>query len=105
MKEYSYKQIKRFDKSGIVFKDGFTIDFNECRVNWANSREISYIDTVCIADRCFSVNKPYFLFYTNERVKIIFMKSIFPWDTRFKKKFLDIQIGLNRFGYSSYDCS
>lgn len=105
MKEYSYKYIKRFDESGIELKDGVVINFNECRLNWANSRKISYLDTVCVADRYFSTNKSYFVFYTNERVKIVFAKSIFLWNTKYRKKFLDIQIGLNRYGYSSYDCS
>ena len=105
MKEYSYKRIKTIDKFMIVFKDGFIINFKECRMNWANSQNMNHKDSVCVADRFSSSNPPYFLFYTNERVKIIFEKSIFPWNTKYRKRFLDIQIGLNRYGYSSYDCS
>ena len=105
MKEYNYKSIKRFDKFGIKFKDGYIINFNECRMNWAESRKINYTDSFCVADRFFSADNSYFIFYTNERVKIIFIKSIFPWNTKYKKIFLEIQFGLNRYGYSSYDCS
>lgn len=105
MQEYSYKYIKRFDKNGIELKDGTIINFNECRLNWANSRKIDYLDTVCVADRYSFANRLYFVFYTKERVKIVFVKPIFPWNTNYRKRFLDIQIGLNRYGYSSYDCS
>ena len=105
MKEYNYKSIKRFDKSGIELKDGYIIKFDECRMNWANSRKISYVDSVCVADRFFSNGNSYFIFYTNERIKIVFMKSIFPWDTKYRKRFLEIQMVLNHYGYSSYDCS
>ena len=105
MKVYSYKNIIRFDKTGIEFKDGYIINLDECRINWASSREISYLDSTCVAERCLSGKKTYFLFYTNERVKILFVKSIFPWSNKNKKKFYDIQIGLNRYGYSSFDCT
>lgn len=105
MKEYNYKSIKRFNKFGIEFKDGNIINFDECRMNWANSRKINYADSVCVADRFFSTSISYFIFYTSEKIKIVFMKSIFPWNTKYRKKFLEIQIGLNRYGYSSYDCS
>lgn len=105
MKEYNYKSIKKFNKLGIEFKDGCIINFNECRENWADSRKINNTDTVCVADRFFSINYSYFIFYTNERIKIVFTKSIFPWDNKHRKKFLEIQIGLNRYGYSSFDCS
>lgn len=105
MKEYSYKNIKRFDEFGIEFNDGFILNFIECRKNWANSRKINYDDTVCVADRYHSSKKSFFIFYSNERVKVVFKKSFFPLDNKYRKRFLYIQIGLNRYGYSSYDCT
>ena len=105
MIEYNYKQIQRFDKYGIIFYDGIKIIFDECRINWAKSRGIKPEDTFCVADRNRIAEIPYFTFYTNERIKVLFKRSIFPWDTKDKKAFLNIQMGLNRFGYSSYDLS
>ena len=105
MKEYNFKQIKSLNKSGIQFEDGQIIIFEECRVNWANSRAVNYEDSYCVADRNISENIPYFLFYTNEKIKVLFPKSIFPWISKHEKMFLKLQMGLNRIGYSSYDCS
>ena len=35
MKEYSYKDIQEITKTGILFKDGFELSFEECRNEWA----------------------------------------------------------------------
>ena len=105
MIEYNYKQIQHFDKYGIIFYDGIKIIFDECQMNWAKSRGIDPEDSFCVADRNMIAEIPYFTFYTNERIKILFKRSVFPWDTKYKKAFLNIQMGLNRFGYSSYDLS
>ncbi|SEF96766.1 hypothetical protein SAMN04487934_105180 [Eubacterium ruminantium] len=29
-------------------KCGYIIDYNECRLNWANSRRICYLDSACV---------------------------------------------------------
>ena len=105
MNEYNCKQIVCFDKNGITFSDGTVIRFDECRANWANSKGISIEDTTCVAERDISGKKPYFLFYTDNRIRIVFKKGFFPWSKEYKKEFTDIQMGLIRFGYSSYDCS
>ncbi len=105
MLEYDYKQIKKFNEDGIVFEDGTRIKFVECRENWAKSRGVEYEDTLCVADRNISAEIPYFVFYSKKKIKILFKKSVLPWSNLCKKNFLKIQIGLNRFGYSSYDCS
>lgn len=85
--------------------DGYNINFNECRTNWVNSRKINCSDTVCVADRFLSDDEAYFLFYTNDRVKIVFKKAFFIWKSKRRKKFMEIQMRLNNFGYSSFDCS
>ncbi len=88
MIEYNYTQIQRFDKTGIQLDDGTIINFEECRANWAKSRGVNLEDTFCVADRGFFEKTPYFTFYTNTRVKIIFKRSFFPWNTHYKKRFL-----------------
>lgn len=105
MKEYNYKQIQHFDKNGIVFEDGTRIMYDECRKNWAETKGVKFEDTSCVAERNITAYVPYFLFYTNERIKVIFKKSILPWNTQYKKKFMNVQIKLNHLGYSTYDCS
>lgn len=105
MIEYNWKQIARLDKNGIAFSDETVILFDECRANWAKSRGIRIEDTSCVAERDITGTPPYFLFYTNNRIKVVFKKSFFSWSKEYKKKFTDIQMGLIRFGYSSYDCS
>ena len=68
-------------------------------------RKINCSDTVCVADRFLSDDEAYFLFYTNDRVKIVFKKAFFIWKSKRRKKFMEIQMRLNNFGYSSFDCS
>lgn len=105
MLEYNNKQICLIDKNGIKLSDGTTIIFDECRRNWASSRGIRYEETFCVAERNISGRIPYFMFYTNIEIKIVFKKSIFPWNKKYKRDFMNLQMALNRMGYSSYDCS
>ena len=105
MIEYSFNQIKLIDENGITFKDGTRLIFEECRHNWALYKGLSVDDTKCVAERDITAPKPYFLFYSNDRIKVIFNNTFFLRKYRNKKQFLDLQIRLNRLGYSSYDIS
>lgn len=101
MVEYSYSKIKIINDEGITFNDGTKILFEECRCNWAKEKELD--DTHCVAERNMSASKPYFIFYSNKKVKIIFDSVFFLCKN--KKNFMNLQIKLNRLGYSSYDLS
>ena len=101
MVEYSYSKIKIINDEGITFKDGTKIIFEECRRNWAKVKELDINDTHCVAERKMSASKPYFIFYSNKKVKIVFDNVFFL----LKKNFMNLQIKLNRLGYSSFDLS
>ncbi|MCR5737314.1 MAG: hypothetical protein K6G64_06670 [Eubacterium sp.] len=105
MKTYSYKQITSINKRGINFVDGSTFLFEECKKNWAASRNMNLEDNICVAERDASAKIPYFLFYADEKVKIQYKKSFFSWNDKSKRKFASMQIKLNRLGYSSFDLS
>ncbi len=107
MKEYNYLDIVKFDKTGILFSDGRHIDFEECRKQWAKEHAISEDETVCVGFRCSVVERDniYFMFYSEDKVKLYFnFKGIFKRKKKFDK-FFELQILLNRYGYSSYDMS
>ena len=105
MKEYNYYEIVRCNKNEIVFCDGFRIDFVECRNNWARYHNLSSSDTVCIAERYSKDNELYFVFFTNEKVKLNFKTNRILFRKKNKKEFVKMQIMINRYGYSSYDMS
>lgn len=105
MRIYSFRQIRMMNESGIVFKDGYTVYFGECRENWAKEKGIRLEDTLCIAERNIMDKNPYFTFYSNEKTKIIFLDSIVFFKVKKKKEFRNMQIKINRLGYSSYDNS
>ena len=102
MKTYSYKNIKHITKSGIAFVDGFDIMFDECKKEWSKEKNNS-IESYCVAERDFLAKEPYFLFYSKERVKIIFNnKGIFS-KKRNIHQFEKLQMILNEFGLRSFD--
>ena len=89
--------------SGIAFVDGFNIMFDECKKEWSKEKKISSIESYCVAERDILAKEPYFLFYSTERVKIIFNnKGIFS-RKRNMQQFLKLQMILNEFGVKSFD--
>ena len=101
MKEYSYKEIQKITKEGILFRDGFKLSFEECRNEWSINNAVK--GTYCVAERDSLAKIPYFLFYSKKRVKVLFdKKGIFCNKTN-KKEFQNLQLVLNRLGFSSYD--
>ncbi|WP_022779987.1 hypothetical protein [Butyrivibrio sp. AE3009] len=103
--EYSYKEILYIDESGIHFKDGKTILFEECRKNWADSKYQILADTFCVAERDICAEEPFFLFYDDERTRVVFNKTSFPFLNKNKREFLKVQAELERLGYTTYDRS
>ena len=103
MKEYSYIDIQKITKAGILFKDGFELLFEECRNEWAIKNKIKRDESYCVAERNSLAQIPYFLFYSKERVKVIFYKKGIFYKKKSKDEFRNLQVSLNRFGFSSYD--
>ena len=85
MVEYSYNKIKIINDEGITFKDGTIIIFEECRRNWAEAKDICINDTRCVAERNMSANEPYYIFYSNNKVKIVFDSVFFLCKYKNKK--------------------
>ncbi len=103
MREYNYSSIACIDTNGILFKDKVFIDFEECRYEWAHEHDISTSETVCVASRFCEDDICYFIFYSKQKVKLVFDISGFFHRKKGKKKFQEIQVLLNRYGYTSYD--
>ena len=103
MKQYRYKDVKQISKSGIFFGDGFQLLFEECNEEWSKEKGISRSDRCCVAERNVLAKPPYFLFYTKERLKLVFdTKGIFS-QRRNETQFHHLQIVLNNFGFSTFD--
>ena len=65
----SYYKIKKSDKDGIVFKDGYKIVFSEC----INSR---FESDKCIAFRDITANPPYIEFFTKDKpTRVVFDRT------------------------------
>lgn len=77
MKKYSYKDIQEITKTGILFKDGFELSFEECRNEWVIEKKINGDESYCIAERDSLAEIPYFLFYSKDKVKVVFDKKGF----------------------------
>lgn len=77
MKEYSYKDIQTITKVGILFRDGFELLFEECRNEWSIENHIKEDESYCVAERDSLAKIPYFLFYSKNRIKILFDKKGF----------------------------
>ena len=103
MREYRYQEIQEITKSGIVFQDGFAFLFKECRKEWCAKYRIKSDQSCCVAKRNIEAKPPYFLFYTKEKVKVLFDTKGILGRKRNEKDFLDLQFILTKFGYSSYD--
>lgn len=75
MLEYTQKDIEKITEEGIVFKDGSTISFEECRNEWAVMHGINAED------------------------RSRFLKR------KVHKQFVKMQDILAQFGYTSFDLS
>lgn len=103
MKEYSYKEVKNVTKTGIIFKDGYELLFEECRNEWSIKNKININESYCVAERDSLEKVPYFLFYSKERVKVLFDKKGILSKKKNKDEFQNLQNILNRFGVFTYD--
>lgn len=105
MKVYSYRDIKNITEEGILFKDGFILFFEVCKNEWLIDNNLKEGESHCVAERNLLAYPPYFLFYSKDKVKILFdNKGIFG-KKKNRKKFENLQVILNRLGFSSYDMS
>ncbi len=105
MKEYSFKDIQKITKVGILFNDGFEILFKECRIEWAIENNIKENESCCVAERDTLAKIPYFLFFSKSKIKVLFDKKGIFAQKRNRNDFQKLQVILNRFGFSSYDIS
>ena len=105
MKEYNYWDIVQVDKMGILFSDGEFIEFEECKCEWARDNNIPVRETVCVASRFTEGDDRYYVFYSKEKIKLHFsFKGLFK-KKKSRDKFTEFQVLLNRYGYTSFDCS
>jgi hypothetical protein len=105
MKEYNYSDIVKFDEKGILFSDSMYIEFEKCKYEWAKENNISVADTACVAQRFSEGNIRCFIFYSKEKIKLNFVFCGIFKHKKCRDKFCEMQILLNRYGYTSYDMS
>lgn len=101
-KEYDYRSIKEISKRGILFDDGFFLDFELSRINWAQNHNILLDRTYCVADRDITAPGSYFEFYFGNHVVIRFNKRIF---INRRKHFRNLRFAIEQMGYTTYDLS
>ena len=95
---FSYADISAIDNSGILFENGLSIFFEECRKNF--SRVYPESRGNCIAERSATANPPYFEFYTCGKSMVILFDRAGK-DTQ--REFVEFQRRLERFGFTTYD--
>lgn len=103
MKVYSYKNIKNITEEGILFEDGKKLLFEECIKEWSVKNGIKLGESRCVAERNLLESPPYFLFFSEDRVKVIFDNKGFLQKKKNDEAFKNLQVSLNRFGVSSFD--
>lgn len=101
-RKYDYRSIKNISKKGIWFDDGFFMDFESSRINWAKSHNVLPERTYCVADRDITATSPYFEFYFDNHVVINFNKRIFM---NRHKQFQNFRFAIEKLGYTTYDLS
>ena len=101
--EKSFSEILTVDKNGITFKDGEKVSFDECAENFKNVHSLNH--SKCVAERDIAAHPPYFLFYTNKRLKLVFDRRGIFSKTKNKKAFIDLQIKIQETGFTTYDLS
>ena len=95
---FSFSDISAMDSSGILFENGLSIFFEECRKNFA--RVYPEGSGTCIAERSSTADPPYFEFYTcGKSMRLVFDRL--GKDTQ--REFNAFKQKLERFGYSTYD--
>ena len=99
-KRYDYHSIKEINSQGIYFDDGYFMDFELCRSNWAEKNNVDKEDTHCVAIRNILGEFPLFLFYADERVIIYFRKRTF---SRWHKHFHELRFTIEKMGYRTFD--
>ncbi len=105
MKEYNYADIIKIDENGITLKDDTRLPFDECAANWVKSHSLNNGDSVCVAERDISAQIPYFLFYTDKKIKIFFLSRFLFWEFKRKKEYMILQKKISDYGYTTYDLS
>ncbi len=101
-KKYDYRSVKKISKKGIWFDDGFFLDFELSRINWAKNHNILVDQTYCVADRDITATNPYFEFYFDNHVVVFFYKGIF---FNSHKHFQNFRFTIEEMGYTTYDLS
>ena len=104
MKVYLDKDIEGIYEDKIVFNDGYIINFDECRRNWAENNNCTYEKSYCIASRNILDKYPSFTFYSKDKIRIDF-KYFKIYKVLATKKFNQFNLKLYSLGYSTYDMS
>lgn len=101
--EKSFSDILTVDENGISFKDGEKVSFNECAANFKNAYSLN--QSKCVAERDITANPPYFAFYTNNKLRLVFDCCGLFSKSRNKKRFTDLQLKIQKTGFTTYDLS
>lgn len=104
MRVYKYTDIAKIAENEITMKDGYIISLQECKKEWAKQNGIDLKESNCVAARN-ATTKPYYLFFTKEKVKISFEKGKIFGDRKVKRQFYELQDKLNYLGVSTFDLS
>ena len=104
MKEYDYCDVIELSDTGIEFRDGYILKFENCIKDWAIAKGIPVSENICVGCRNITASIPCFIFYCDE----IQIKIYCRYEGLFRKKraeraFLKLQTHLNNLGYTTFD--
>ena len=69
------------------------MSFEECRNEWAVENKINADETHCVAERDSLAEIPYFLFYSKDKVKVVFDKKGIWGKKRNRDEFMKSRYG------------
>lgn len=104
MKEYDYCDVVELSNTGIEFRDGYILKFENCIKDWAIAKEIPVKDNICVGCRNIAASIPYFIFYCNKtQIKIYFRYEGLFRKKRTERAFLKLQTYISNLGYTTFD--
>ena len=99
----SISELLTVDRDGITFIDGERVSFEECAENFKTAHSLS--QSKCVSERDITADPPYFLFYTEKRLKLLFDSRGISPTRKNKKAFIELQLKIQEAGFTTYDLS
>jgi hypothetical protein len=105
--------IKEITINSVIYLDDNiqkVLDLHQCAENYANDNNLNVNENRCVGERNWFAERPYFIFFSNPKVKfeIITKKRFIDhfnkyWYQRYYPEFVKIQLELQQFNWHTFD--